>query len=120
VKLKLDENVAESATARLAALGFDVDTALGEGLGGKSDADVWSAAQREGRFLVTHDLDFSDVRKFAPGTHHGLLLIRLPGSEQWRVGDHLVAWFSAPDVRSWKRCFVVATPNKVRVIKPPP
>ena len=118
MKLKLDENIAESAAPRLAALGFDVDTALGEGLGGKSDPEVWAAAQREGRFLVTHDLDFSDVRKFAPGTHHGLLLVRLPDSEQWRVGDHLVAWFSAPDVRTWKRCLVVATPNKVRVMRP--
>ena len=85
MKLKLDENIAVSTAPRLAVLGFDVDTALGEGLGGKSDPEVWAAAQREGRFLVTHDLDFSDVRKFAPGTHHGLLLVRLPDSEQWRV-----------------------------------
>jgi predicted nuclease of predicted toxin-antitoxin system len=119
VKLKLDENIAESAAPRLAALGFDVDTALAEGLGGKSDPEVWAAAQREGRFLVTHDLDFSDARKFAPGTHHGLLVVRLPDSEQWRVGDHLVAWFSSPGVQTWASCLVVATPTKVRVVRPP-
>jgi hypothetical protein len=39
---------------------------------------VWTAAQADGRFLVTQDLDFSDARKYAPGTHHGLLLVRLP------------------------------------------
>jgi predicted nuclease of predicted toxin-antitoxin system len=119
VRVKLDENIAESAAPRLAALGFDVDTALGEGLGGKSDPEVWAAAQRDGRFLVTHDLDVSVVRKFAPGTHHWLLLVRLPDAEQWRVGDHLVAWFSAPDVHSWEGCLVVATPNKVRVMRSP-
>ncbi len=118
MKLKLDENIAESVAPRLAALGFDADTALGEGLGGRSDADVWTACQREGRFLVTHDLDFSDKRKFAPGQHEGVLIIRLPDSEQWRVGDHLVGWFSAPDARTWARCLVVATPNKVRVLRP--
>lgn len=118
MRLKLDENIATSAGARLAALGFDVDTVLDEGLGGRPDADVWTAAQSERRFLVTQDLDFSDTRTFAPGTHEGLLLVRLPDAEQWRIGDYLVAWFSAPDVETWARCFVVATPNKVRVIRP--
>jgi predicted nuclease of predicted toxin-antitoxin system len=120
VRLKLDENIAESVGPRLAALGFDVDTALGEGLGGQGDPEVWAATQRAGRFLVTQDLDFSDIRKFAPGTHEGLLLVRLPDSEQWRVGDHLVGWFSTPDARSWARCLVVATSNKVRVMRPTP
>jgi hypothetical protein len=44
-------------------------------------------------------------------------LVRLPDSEQWRIGDYLVAWLSSPDVARWARCFVVATPNKVRVLR---
>ena len=67
MKLKLDENIPQSAATRLAALGYDVDTVLDEQLGGRSDEDVWAAAQAEDRFLVTHDLDFSDTRKFEPG-----------------------------------------------------
>jgi hypothetical protein len=67
--------------------------------------------------LVTHDLDFSDTRKFEPGKHAGVLIVRLPDSEQWRVGDHLVGWFSDPDARSWERCMVVATLRKVRVVR---
>ena len=43
--------------------------------------------------------------------------MRLPDSEQWRVGDHLVAWFSDSDARTWKRCMVVATVRKVRVVR---
>ena len=35
----------------------------------RDDDVVWSAAQAHGRFLVTQDLDVSDVRKYAPGTH---------------------------------------------------
>jgi predicted nuclease of predicted toxin-antitoxin system len=118
VKLKLDENIAESAAGRLAALGYDVHTVLGESLGGRSDADVWRAAQEESRLLVTHDLDFADRRRFEAGTHAGILLLRLPDDEQWRTADFLVAWFSAPDARTWERCFVVATPTKVRVRRP--
>jgi len=81
VKLKLDENIPQSAATRLAALGYDVDTVLEEQLGGRSDEDVWAAAQGEGRFLVTHDLDFSDTRKFEPGKHAGVLIVRLPDSD---------------------------------------
>jgi len=119
VRLKLEENIAVSAKARLADLGFDVDTALDEGLGGLTDDEVWSASQKESRFLVTQDLDFSDVRRFQPGHHEGILLVRLPDHEQWRIGDFLVAWFLSPEASSWGQCFVVATPTKVRVLRPP-
>jgi len=118
LRLKLDENLPTSVVPRLASLGFDVDTVLDENLGGRSDDTVWAAAQSEQRFLVTQDLDFSDARRFAPGTHAGVLIVRLPDSEQWRVADHLVAWFSDADARSWVGCLVVATPNKVRVSRP--
>jgi predicted nuclease of predicted toxin-antitoxin system len=117
VKLKLDENLPASAAPRLAALGYDVHTVLDESLGGKHDAVVWTAAQAEGRMLVTCDLDFSDARTFAPGTHSGILLVRLPDTEQWRAADHLVAWLSDPDAPSWQGCLVVATLHKVRVLR---
>ena len=120
MKLKLDENLPASAKGRLAALGFDTDTVLDEGLGGRPDDDVWAAAQVAGRVLVTQDLDFSDARRFSPGSHHGVVIVRLPDSEQWRIGDYLAAWFSASEAQSWSRCLVVATPTKVRVRRPPP
>jgi hypothetical protein len=90
-----------------------------EGLSGRSDYDVWAAAQAEGRFLVTQDLDFSNARRFAPGTHHGLMIVRLPDSEQWRAADYLVGWFSSADVPTWERGFVVATPTKLRITLAP-
>jgi predicted nuclease of predicted toxin-antitoxin system len=119
VKLKLDENLPASAAPRLAALGYDVHTVLDEALGGRSDVEIWAAAQAEGRLLVTCDLDFSDTRTFAPGSHAGILLVRLPDAEQWRAADHLVAWFSDSGARSWQGCLVVATLHKVRIVRAP-
>lgn len=118
MRIKLDENIAESARGRLTALGYDVHTVLDEGLSGHADGEVWMAAQTEERFLITQDLDFSDERRFAAGSHAGVLLVRLPDAEQWRISDYLAAWFSTSDADSWERCFVVATPNKVRVRRP--
>ncbi len=120
MRIKLDENLPASAAPRVAALGFDVDTTLEEQLQGRPDAEIWAAAQSERRLLVTQDLDFSDIRRFEPGTHEGLLLVRLPDSDQWRIGDFLVAWLSQPDARTWGGCFVVATATKVRVRRPAP
>ncbi len=118
MKLKLDENLPVTLATRLARRGYDVDTVRDEGLLGRPDETVWRAAQAEGRFLVTQDLDFSDRRKFSPGTHHGILLVRLPDREQWRVSDYVATWLSDPEAASWARCVVVATPNKVRILRP--
>jgi predicted nuclease of predicted toxin-antitoxin system len=118
VKLKLDKNIPASAAPRLASLGFDVDTVLSEGLQGRPDGEVWAAAQAEGRLLVTQDLDFSDARAFQAGTQAGIVLVRLPDVEQWRLADYLVGWFSGADAGTWNGCLVVVTPNKVRVHRP--
>jgi predicted nuclease of predicted toxin-antitoxin system len=78
VKIKLDENLPRQLVPLLTKLGHDVDTVPDERLTGRDDTAVWAAAQAAGRFLVTQDLDFSDARTYVPGTHHGLLLVRLP------------------------------------------
>jgi predicted nuclease of predicted toxin-antitoxin system len=59
----------------LAELGHDVDSVPQEGLTGEADPDVWIGAQRSGRFLITQDLDFSEVTRYAPGL---LGLLRRP------------------------------------------
>lgn len=82
MKVKLDENIPVRLAGELGMLGHDVDTVASEGLKGSPDGEIWRAARHDGRFLITQDLDFSDVRQFEPGTHAGLLLVRLrePGA----------------------------------------
>jgi predicted nuclease of predicted toxin-antitoxin system len=70
MKVKLDENLPLQIALELHARKHDVHTVGQEGLTGHGDADIWQAAQREGRLLITQDLDFSDTRKFQPGAHH--------------------------------------------------
>jgi predicted nuclease of predicted toxin-antitoxin system len=118
VKLKLDENLPEALAQVLTRLGHDVDTARDEGLAGHDDADVWSGAQNAGRFLLTQDLDFSDRRKFRPGTHHGLLLIRLRAPGRVALSEKVRRLFENEDVESWARSFVVVSERKLRVLRP--
>lgn len=115
MKLELDENLPRRLVDVLAALGHDVDTVPEERLSGQDDDVVWEAAQSSSRFLITQDLDFADARKYTPGTHHGLLLVRLnqPGREA--LFDRVSSLFAFEDVESWKGALVSATARKVRV-----
>ncbi len=118
MRLKLDENLPESLVPVLTGLGHNVDNVRREGLVGRSDPDIWQAAQSGGRFLITQDLDFSDLRKYAPGTHQGLLLlrIRLPGRRALAMRVSKV--FQSENVESWARCFVLVTDRKIRIRRP--
>jgi predicted nuclease of predicted toxin-antitoxin system len=83
MKVKLDENLPARLQPVLERLGHEVHTVHQENLTGRPDNDIWQAACAEGRFLITQDLDFSDSRQFTPGTHSGILLVRLrePGAQ---------------------------------------
>jgi predicted nuclease of predicted toxin-antitoxin system len=118
LKIKLDENLPRALARELRGLGQDVHTVHEEGLEGHLDGRIWRAAQEEGRFLITQDLDFSDVRAFKPGTHCGILLVRLrePGRLALTVAVKHV--FVTQDVSGWQGCFVVLTERKLRILRP--
>jgi predicted nuclease of predicted toxin-antitoxin system len=117
VNIKLDENLPESLVSKLEALGHDVDTVPDEDLSGRDD-DVWQAAQAVGRFLITQDLDFSDVRRFTPGTHAGLLPVRLGQPGRNALAARVALLFATERVEEWRECLVIATEHKVRVRRP--
>jgi hypothetical protein len=81
--VKLDENLGRSHLELLRGHGYDADTVHAERLSGAPDATLWSRVVAEGRFLVTLDLDFSDVRRFQPGTHPGHPSGPRPERKQW-------------------------------------
>jgi predicted nuclease of predicted toxin-antitoxin system len=117
MKIKLDENLPLGLAVALRNLGHRVHTTMEEGLAGKSDAEIWYVTQREERFLVTQDLDFADLRRFAPGTHYGILLVRLHSPDWRHLCDRVVEIFRSEEIAEWSGCFVVATERKIRVVK---
>lgn len=118
MNVKLDENLPVEIAPKLKPLGHDVQTVHEEGLVGCGDTEIWEAAQREKRFLVTQDLDFSDTRRFVPGSHQGILLVRLRSPNRQGLIDRIEEVFQTEDVAGWSGCLVVATERKVRVRRP--
>jgi predicted nuclease of predicted toxin-antitoxin system len=119
VRIKLDENLPSTLVGILSRFGHDTDTAEDEGVNGKPDEIVWERSQRDGRFLITQDLDFSDIRKFAPGTHHGILLVRMREPSRRALEERVAALFAMEESGSWNRGFIVATDLKIRATLAP-
>jgi predicted nuclease of predicted toxin-antitoxin system len=119
MKIKLDENLPTSLVKDLSQLGHEVDTVPQERLTGRDDSVVWQAAQKAGRFLITQDLDFADIRSFQPGAHHGLLLVRLHEPGRRALRQHILNAFHTGNTDEWRGCFIVLTEHKLRIRRPP-
>jgi predicted nuclease of predicted toxin-antitoxin system len=118
MRIKLDENLPVRLAAALDAMGNDVETVYSERLSGARDDVVWTVSQDERRLLITQDLDFSDSRRFQPGNHHGIILVRLrtPGREV--LFRRIIELFRTEDFEKWAGCFVVVTDHKIRIQRP--
>lgn len=118
MKIKLDENLPTELADFLTAAGHDVHTVPSEALTGRDDKVVFTAAMREERLLVTQDLDFSDLRQFRPGTHPGIVLVRLRDPSRRRIVDRMTQVVASQSIEAWARCFVVVSDHKLRVRRP--
>src|SRR5580693_1729440 len=105
MNIKLDENLPVRLATLLKDLGHDVHTLHDERLIGHADREIWEATQKESRFLITQDLDFSDLRLFAPGSHHGILLVRLRSPNRKDLNQRIRELFQQENVGEWAGCF---------------
>ena len=76
MRIKVDEDLPRAAAQMLCAQGYQALSVVEQGMGGAKDPALWQVVQAEHRFLVTADKGFADVRRYVPGTHAGVLLLR--------------------------------------------
>ncbi len=120
MKLKLDENLSRHLKARLSALQHDVLTAAEEGLLSQPDTVVAAAALREGRVLLTLDVEFGDLRKYPPGSHPGIILFRPKTFGPLAVNKLIESFIQSTDLEGLGGHVVVVEPDRVRTRRPPP
>lgn len=77
MKFKLDENLPVSAASVLGGAGHDVDTVRGEHLAGRPDLEVVAASTAAGRVLISLDVGPGDSRACPPGSHTGIVILRV-------------------------------------------
>jgi|YNPBryunderm2012_1023409.scaffolds.fasta_scaffold14703_2 predicted nuclease of predicted toxin-antitoxin system len=78
MKLKLDENLPNAAVELFCQAGHDVQSVRMERFSGISDQDLINLCRREGRVLVTLDMEFANPFLFPPTDYPGIAVLRLP------------------------------------------
>jgi len=76
-KFLLDENVPPGIGVFLQSLDFDVVHPKDSGMLGASDSQIMDLARQEERTLITFDKHFADLVHYPPGTHWGVIRIRI-------------------------------------------
>lgn len=120
MKIKLDENLSKSLSHYLSGLGYDVATVVDQGMNGITDPDLWQRVRAEDRFLVSADLDFSDLRRMS-SDHPGVLVLRIRRQSR----DNTLRYFKKLLEENPRRldflygCLAVADERGIRVRVPP-
>lgn len=116
--VKLDENLSLAHVNLLRQAGYDADRVNEQGLSGATDERVWERVCADDRLFVTLDLDFSDIRRYQPGTHPGILLIRARSRSASAVTDVLARVTAERSLEDLRGCLAVASRSFTRIRRP--
>lgn len=116
MRFKIDEDLPTSVVALLREAGYeDVATVRQQEMGGWKDPVLWRALQEEGRFLITADKGFGDLRAYPPGSHAGVLLLRPDADGIGPVLELLEQVLASVDLESLQGDLAVASPKGLRI-----
>ena len=118
MKFKLDENLPASVVARLTDAGHDVDTVAEEQLTGAPDPDVVTAATAAGRILISLDRGLGDIRAYPPGSHAGIIVLRLTDQSAATVTKAIGDLASTPDLDKLAGAVTVMQRGLLRIRHP--
>lgn len=77
MKFKIDENLPVEIAELLRSAHHDPITVTDQGAKGEADPHLVETCAREGRTLVTLDMDFADVRLYPPAQFPGFIVLRV-------------------------------------------
>jgi predicted nuclease of predicted toxin-antitoxin system len=113
--VKLDEDLSPLVAEPLTNGGYAMATVFNQGWGGLNDAEPWARVCAESLLFVTADKGFGDIRRYAPGTHTGILVLR-PERESITEYQTLVAAVLAKhNLESLAATVTVTSPRSIRV-----
>jgi predicted nuclease of predicted toxin-antitoxin system len=118
MKLKLDENLSRHLKPILTGLGQDVLTAADEDLLSRPDVEVAAGAAREGRILLSLDIEFADLRQHPPGSHPGIVLFRPASLGPLSVNRFVERFARSTDLSALSGCVAVVEPQGIRIRRP--
>jgi hypothetical protein len=119
LQIKLDEDIAAAVGAPIERLGHTVRTVYAQGWVGKPDHELWQLVVIQGEFLVTADKGFGDIRRYPPGAHPGILVLRPDNEGIQEYADLVAMTLQLHTLESLIGCITVATPRGIRIRRKP-
>jgi len=89
------------------------------GLRGEPDDAVFAHAVSRGFALVSADLGFGNVLRFEPGSHAGIIIVRLPDAMSVSaIGEAVTEALLSLRDEEIDGCLVVIEPGRIRLRRP--
>ena len=117
LKIKVDEDLPGVIAEMARQAGYDAATVLDQGMGGAKDPALWKAVQGEGRFLITTDKGFGDIRRYPLGSHQGVLLLRPDQDGIMPLVDLFRLLLEQQRLDTMRGMLTVTTPRGIRIRK---
>lgn len=117
-QVKVDEDLPEAVADLFATAGYGAATVRQQGWNGLDDDVLWERIQAEGRWLVTADKGFGDVRMYVPGSYAGVIVLRAEIESRRRYMDLAQALIRSVRLEEVAGCLVVVTLRGIRIRRP--
>lgn len=115
----IDESLPRAVGRVLVAAGHDVIDARDVGLRGAPDDDVMARAISEARTVVAGDTDFANTLRFPPGSHAGIVVLRLPNEWDPATRATRAAQAISEALQSGiTGVLIIVDPARIRVLRP--
>jgi predicted nuclease of predicted toxin-antitoxin system len=118
LKIKVDEDLPKRVAEAIRGVVPNTLTVVDEGLSGILDPALWETVQREQRYLITGDKAFANIKKYPPGSHAGILLLRPHEDGIPQLMDLIQEVLKLGILESLGGCIAIATPGRLRVRRP--
>jgi len=110
-----DECVYNITTQLLRSWRHDVLTTQEVGLAGKPDENILAYAVEHKRILLTIDMDFSNIRRFPPANHTGIIVLKIRPRIVEKVHQVLAQVLRDIDMEKLGKSLVIIDQSKYRI-----
>jgi len=115
----VDEDLPRSLARLLRTESLDAEDVRDVGLRGKTDSEVLQYAVSHDRVVITADLDFANLLAVPLGSHHGILVARLPNEVPVaRLNAVILDAIKALSDDEVRGSLVIVEPGRIRLRRP--
>jgi predicted nuclease of predicted toxin-antitoxin system len=115
----VDEDMPRSTSVVLREAGHEVEDVRDAGLRGCTDEEVIAYARARGAVLITADKGFANILRFPPGTHAGILVLRMPNELSVpELNRRLLQVLMRMEGEDLRGLLIIVEPHRIRIRRP--